>query len=420
VNSFVLAIATGLWAASLAAADGQFRLQRVDADTWRAELCFAEPVTAYRFDRPVKGYRESSWRVTQPDFELRFGEGAAELWRLDGEPYRCGAVDITTWEELPEQNYYAFSSFSDGGVSVYTGYFTGLVQRDGIWRDAKLNAEYRGREGERVITREPNRLVEQFVYFGRQPMQETSSVIAVIDPAMPGDARDRILDTGLAVNALLEQVFGFRPESPYVIFMATNLQAFDGSSIKGGALDGQIEFNLKGRGVLALIERDPFHFPKTTAHEVIHLWQRDHWFGDLGSDQPWVHEGSADALAYEVLSRTGIYDGKEYAAAWQETENACAKGLQSASVHSGPETGYFDIVYTCGALVNLFVGEMLNPEHPGAGIIRFWQEMADWPAEDRRGASEELFFRTLEKLASQSGPTLAEGEAHQSRPCAGS
>jgi hypothetical protein len=394
----ILAIGTCLLVNGHTWAVGEFRLERMAAEDWRAEICFTEPVTAYRFERPVAGYRESSWRVADAAFELRFADGAAELWRVDENPYTCGTMLITAWEELPEKNYYAFSSFSDGGVSVYTGYFTGPALRDGKWRETALAAAYLGRQGERVIAREPGKLIEQFVYFGSQEVQETSAVIAVIDSEMPDKAREAILETVPAVNALLEDVFDFRPESPYMIFMATNIEAFDGHSIKGGALDGQIEFNLKGRGVPALIDRNPFHFPKTTAHEVIHLWQRDHWFGSLGNDHPWIHEGSADALAYEVLRKTGIYDEAAYAAAWRGTEETCKEGLQHASVHSGPENGFFDVVYSCGAVINWLVGEMLNAEDPGLGIVQFWQAMADRPAKARKGDSEASFFRTLEEL----------------------
>ncbi|HEX6927748.1 MAG TPA: hypothetical protein VF267_00760, partial [Gammaproteobacteria bacterium] len=87
-----------------------------------------------------------------------------------------------------------------------------------------------------------------------------------------------------------------------------------------------------------------------------------------------------------------------YAGTWQSIENECAKALNKTSIHAAPEVGRFDAVYSCGALINRLVGEVVNPENPGEGIIEFWQAMAAWPESDRKVESEKLFFRTLEKL----------------------
>ncbi|MDR8392632.1 hypothetical protein NC796_15860 [Aliifodinibius sp. S!AR15-10] len=51
-----------------------------------------------------------------------------------------------------------------------------------------------------------------------------------------------------------------------------------------------------------------------------------------------------------------------------------------------------------GALVNRLLGEVLNPNDPGEGIIRFWLEMAGWKTPVRKIPSEKLLFRTLEKV----------------------
>ncbi len=379
---------------------GEFTLRRLAGEEWLGEYCYSEPVEAIRFERPVEtDFRRNYWQAVDDDFELRVDEkGVAELWRKDGGEFDCAAVRVRTWTALPVANYYAFSRFSDGGMSVYTGYYMGPVRRHGEWRETALAAKYIGREGERVVARKPDTLVQQFVYFGSQSLVATEAVTAIIDPAVPERIRAAILETIPAVNELLAEHFEFVPADPYMVFMATELDAFDGYSVKGGALPGQIEFNLKGREVVPMLDQDPLHYPKTTAHEVIHLWQNDHWFENLGVDRPWVHEGSAEALAFEVMRMTGIYDDARYAQAWKDVEASCVRHLQAHSIHAGPENGSFDIAYSCGALLNRLAGELLEPRDPGAGILRFWKAMAAAPAEARKGRSEELFFRTLRQL----------------------
>lgn len=250
-------------------------------------------------------------------------------------------------------------------------------------------------------------MAQQFVYFGRQQAVDSDGVIAVFDPAMPAGARQNILQTMPAVNELLAREFGFRPASPYMVLMAADLDAFDGYSVKGGTQLNQILFTLKGREVVALMQRDPSHFPRLTAHEVIHLWQEEHWFQSLDDGHPWLHEGSADALAFEILRRIGIYDREQYQHAWQATEDRCLDLLAETSVRDAPEAGMFDAVYACGALVNRLVGEALSPDDPGAGVIRLWWAMSDWPEAQRRVAGDPLFFTTLESLQFSSGQVEA-------------
>lgn len=380
-----------------AGADGTFSLDRVAADAWHAEYCFAQPVDAVKFMRPFEGLRENSWQAAEA-FEFTFADGTAELRRHDGENFRCATITLQPYTVLPDMNYYAFSPYSDGGMSLYTGYLIASSLVDGEWQEMNLDARYAGREGEKIITRDPEHLVEQFVYFGRQSVFASEGAIAVIDPAMPDKAKRGILEAIPAVNRMLDESFGFRPASPYMIFMATDLDASDGYSIKGGALEGQIEFMLKGRGVVPLIEQHPAHFPKTMAHEMIHLWQNDHWFGMLGNDQPWVHEGSAEALAFEIARGTGVYTEEKYRDAWNATESECIASLKKSSIHAGTESGNSDIAYSCGALLNRLAGEAIDPANPGAGIVRFWQAMAAWSAHERKTDSEKLYFMTLEKL----------------------
>lgn len=379
------------------AVGGSFTLERSGGDEWRARYCLERPVEAVKFERPVDDLRETHWKATDKEFSLHAEDGTAVLTRTDGEPFECGQVLARTWTHRPEKNYYAFSRFSDGGMSVYTGYFTGSALVDGKWESLALSANYLGLAHEKVITRDPDHLVEQFVYFGKQNVLESGNIRAVIDPAMPEEARQNILDTIPAVNKILAEEFAFRSSSPYLIFMATELESHSGFSSKGGALPNQVLFTLKGTQVDEYLSRNPKVFAKSAAHEIVHLWQLDRW-QSLGSDEPWVHEGGADALAYEILRRAGIYDGNEYLSAWQEVEESCVAHLREVSIHSGPESGNFDVAYQCGALLNRLIGEALNPDDPGAGIIRLWRTMSDVSGKHENDVSEALFFRTLKKL----------------------
>lgn len=377
---------------------GTFTLKRLSKEIWQAGYCIDVPVNAIQFSRSVEKLRQIAWDSNDPEFELVHKNGLTQMQRKDGQIFECTSLKINQYTELPKANYYAFSSFSDAGVSVYTGYFLGQVLINNEWHNIRLKAEYKGRNKENIITREPDFLVEQFVYFGPQGSQNKAGVIPVIDPAIPSEAKRNILQTVSAVSAMLTAEVKFNQKNPYRIYIASDFDAFDGYSIKGGALPNQILFTVKGREAKAKLIEDPGFLSKLTAHEVIHLWQEEQWFGTLGNDRPWIHEGSAEALATELMHRTGIYDRTQYIDAWKSTEQNCLTYMEQTSINNAPENSMFDAVYPCGALVNRIVGEAINPKDFGHGIIRFWLEMAKWEDSTRKIPSEKLLFRTLEKL----------------------
>jgi len=372
-------------------------MKRLDLTTWSAEYCFDLPVKAVRFNRPFKDLRIYAWRVNNDKFELIHIDGSAIIQRRDGTSFDCTALKLQQYTELPEANYFAFSSFSDGGVSVYTGYLIGEVLVDGDWHGTDMKAKYIGRRNEKVLTNEPNYLTEQFVYYGSGDLLETDGIIAVVDPSLPPDITENITATISAVQSLLTDEFHFHQKEPYMVFIATDFDAFEGYSIKGGALPNQILFTLRGEEIVSMLRNNPGYLSKLTAHEVIHLWQNEHWFGKLGKDHPWVHEGSAEALAIEILYRIGLYNDEQYEKIWNSTELECMEYLQKTSIHSAPENNMFDAVYPCGAMVNRLLGEALNPDEQGEGLISLWKKMAGREESVRKKmASEKLLFQTLE------------------------
>jgi len=391
---------------------GRFSFERLEPDVWRAKYCFDEPVDAVRFERPIEGMRQSHWRTLLPEFELIHSpDGSAHIQHRDGVVFKCTGVEIDSYTEVPVKNYMAFSKFSDGGMSVYMGYYTGTVFKDDEWQGYTVSATYRGMEGERIITRDPGALDHQFVYFGRQKVVETPEAITVVDPAMPELARRGIEHSLPKAGRLLAEVFNYTPSEPYQVFMAAGeLASRDGSHTKGGTLKNQILFTLKGRRIVEQAVSTSDFYPTLAAHELLHLWQREVWHEQLGNDAPWMHEGAADALAFELMYRTGVATRDQYETQWQKAESQCADFIRETSVARAPGEGKFKVVYRCGALVNRLVVEALSPESPGDGIFRFWQAMAAWDEKTiRQTPSVSLFKMTMEKLGFDTQQIIALG-----------
>ncbi len=396
---YILAV-LGLSVAARADVSGTFELTREAAQDWKATFCFDESITALGFERPVADLRSKSWRAHDPGFSLIHSGPVSHLERADGKSFRCASLDITTNTMIPKKDYMPFSRFSDGGVSVFTGYLMGRGLRHGTWENYDLKATYRGLDGDRVITRNPSGLAEQFVYFGPREPKEIAGATLVIDPLIPASARLGVLSTLPRGNKLLEELFGFRPVQPYLVFMAAGeLETSPSDQTKAGTLPYQILFTMKGKGSAKWADSDPLYFPRFTMHEVLHIWQREVWGDWLGDDHSWVHEGAAEALSYELMGRAKAYKAGQLDSLWATVTNKCRSLLAETSVHDAPKNSRFDAVYQCGALVNRMVGAALNPDAPGDGMIRFWQAMAaSGQAGMRDTTSVQLYLDTMEHL----------------------
>ncbi|SDE69345.1 hypothetical protein [Kordiimonas lacus] len=404
-----LAAIWGLSGAAGADVSGTFELTREAERRWKASFCFGESVSALGFERPVADFRAASWAAGEPGFELIHTGRTSLIQRADKAPFNCASVTLTTNTMIPPKDYMPFSSFSDGGASVFTGYLMGQVYRNGVWESYDLRASYRGLEGDRVVTRNPKALAEQFVYFGPREPKEIAGATLVIDPLIPASARLGVLSTLPRGTKLLAELFGFRPAEPYLVFLAAGeLETSATDQTKAGTLPYQILFTMKGKGSARWADSDPLYFPRFTMHEVLHIWQREVWGEWLGDDHPWVHEGAAEALAYELMNQAGAYNAAELTSLWATVRNKCRNLLAETSVHDAPEKGRFDTVYQCGALINRMVGEALNPDAPGGGMIRFWQEMAKWDA-SQKGVltSEQLYLNTMARLGFGEGARTA-------------
>jgi len=397
---FFFAAVWGLSVAAYADVTGTFELKRMGMADWRATYCLDAPVTAVAFSRPIAGLRYRSWRVASEGFRLEHYGDISRLVHADGQPFTCAAVHIQTDTSIPRKDYMPFSTFSDGGVSVFTGYMMGQAYQQGAWQDMQLRASYRGLGGDAVVTRAPDALQEQFVYFGPHEARDVPGAALVIDPKSPASARLGILSTLPRGNKLLGDLFGFAPREPYLVLMAAGeLEAAPNDQTKAGTLPYQILFTMKGKGSARWADSDPLYFPRFTMHEMLHIWQREVWGDWLGDDHPWVHEGGAEALAYELMDRAKAYKAGQLDGLWAKVSNKCRNLLAETSVHDAPANGRFDAVYQCGALVNRMVGAALNPDAPGDGMIRFWQAMAAaHTAGTQNAGSEQLYLDTMQAL----------------------
>lgn len=262
----VMAACSGpvLAAAETAPPSVTVRLTKASADRWALAYELSRPFSALGFGSPIGDLRAEAWRPEE-GFELSVVDGTERLARPDGASFDRVSLELRTYDEIIPKQYVPFNAFSDGGVSVYTGFLTAEGRDADGGVELATTFVFVPAEGEAVVIGGVRREgtttwpdpdgSPAFVYFGPARPIESPSLIAIVDPATPELARSRFEAFLPTVFAYLSERFGRRlSRRPTVLISARFDDGDQGRSIKGGALDGQIQVRLRGEQVRRLVD----------------------------------------------------------------------------------------------------------------------------------------------------------------------
>lgn len=295
----------------------ELTLTRIEIDTWRADYVFARPVTAVELGAQIGDYRKQAWRVLTPGVTLVAHDGNEGL--RSAAPLTTLSLEISAHDAFADGQYAPINRFSDGGRDFYLGFLYGRTIQRGRERAMDVALHLQGLPGETVVApARPGTELVGYAYFGPQKPARMGIANVIIDPKAPAWLREVIDDTTAKVSRFYEQSFQRRLIDMPLISVA--LVDFDGQpgsiSIKGGAVGGGIAYRLQGAGLVDDHPRKRALMARLVAHEMAHLWQVNLSRGGIGENDAWVHEGGAEALAWEALRATGILTreaGEEYA-----------------------------------------------------------------------------------------------------------
>lgn len=320
----------------------ELTLTHVAADKWRADYVFAEPVTALELGAPVRSYRKQAWRALTPGVEL-VAQGDNEGLR-SAKPLTRLSVEISAYDEFTEGAQYApINRFSDGGWNLYLGFLYGaLTQGEGV-RTMEVVLRLQGLPGETAAAPiKPSTELEGYAYFGPREPVRMGNVDVIIDPQAPAWLREVLQDTTAKVSRFYEQALQRKLIGTPLVSVA--VVGFDGSpgsiSIKGGAVGGGVVYRFEGRGLVEDHPKKRSYIAALVAHEMAHVWQVNLARGGVGENDPWVHEGGAEALMLEALRSTGIFTE-------EMSEQYAQKLLKECDQLQGDLTVYRGF-YACG------------------------------------------------------------------------
>lgn len=366
----------------------RLHLTHLSADTWRADYELAEPVESIQFN-PVGPYRAQAWRLLTPGLNLVTG-GKLEEITAGGKPFSSISVEVSLFLPYELGNYTSFDRFSDGGTDIYVGFFVGDAQQENQERPLQLRVQLTGLPNEHVVPTDSRHPASpDYAYFGPATPAPFGIAKAILDPKIPAWLIPVIEDTTAKVTSYFDQAWHRKLPAPPLLLISMDPVVAKGLSVKGGAFHNKIVYRLGGDALLR--EGHPQvrrYIVALVAHELVHIWQRNVSRGGFSGEEPWVHEGGAEAIAVEVMEKTGLFSKEEADAYSAKLFAECEQLKGSVDTYRG--------FYACGF-------KRFRDYH--TDIFALWKDMMEMS----ESSGEVYSSRMIDTILKRRGKEVAAG-----------
>ncbi len=395
-------------------------LTRTVDGAWFVDIETGKPVAALMFARSRGDYRRDTWRPLGAVAVTRRGVRDA----LEAEsPFTRAAFEVTPFSGILQKDYTPFIPYSDGGWSIYPGQFEVYAFDDAAEIDAipddlggvslpGTRTRYRFVDaqgasflafGERTADEIAFEEKDAFVYLGDATPIETEHLAAIADPSLPAWLRESIAAYLPRLFEFYAGSFAYAPPGRPMVLIAPLDTDRNGISLKGGTLKGQIAMQLGGSALTDPDRRDDAerHVRGFLAHEAAHLWNAEGF--QPSNTHAWIHEGGAEALAFDATARLDPADGAAFARdRYQSALDACQEALAGGSLATATRRGDFRAHYDCGAIVMLAAATASTD----GDVAALWNRLAE-RARNTEALSPALFMLTLADLGADAGAAAA-------------
>jgi len=342
---------------------------RQNTTQWEVKYTFDEPVSELNLGPAVVSFRTDAWKFPNPNIKLISSNGEEKIISFGGS-FSTLRVIIDAYSEFPPNNYVPIAMFSDGGAAFFLGFLTGSVKTDEGSMPMKVSFKLNSLAGGQTI--QPDHIDKEsslYAYFGSREPVKKGHVYLIMDPGTPDWLKKIFEKTVSSVSQIYSRQLNHKlSKPPLAIIAAGDLENFNGYSIKGGAVNGEFIMMLRGRNLLEQSVSLRKMFEKLTAHELAHLWQKSMFAAGYNNQQPWIHEGSAEAMAVAALEMAGLWSRKDVTEFNKNTKKKCRQAIGSRSLQEAVDSGDWSPVYPCG--YGLFTSKDSTPFELWSSLIR--------------------------------------------------
>jgi hypothetical protein len=389
-------------------------LELVELGRWRVTYHLEQPAERLRFWRAANWFREASWTVQTPGYELtRDGNSQILAVTEGGTATDTIVVEVASHAEPMVGEFRPMLVFSDGAAAFYTGHLyvrdtasessegapyleTLAIRTPEAIEFALLGDVIRG--GDATWWTDPHGS-GTYVYFGTPDVgiepYGNESMMLIADAGLPDVIQDEMQRLFPQLFEMLAASFEINLPWRPMIIAAWEEGHEGGHHWEGGVRPGVIYMGIGG-GRWDMSDDGPFldlaHF---VAHEASHFWNAT--LIRNASNEPWVHEGSADAFADLLLHRLGLIDAEGLRGRQETAINRCLSTLDGEALRGAEERHSRWVHYSCGYLVSIWSEAVVD----SADLFAIWAallarvgESGDYEVSD--------YFTVLRDLSSSS------------------
>lgn len=375
---------------------------------------FTEPQSVLVFGQAPTSYRAGDW------ISATEGVAVQKVGQMDvlvfENPSKVATFQFPPHSENLPKAYTSFIAYTTGDWGVLTGQFR-LKPADSLealeahsatvneWETEalELSLEIQSERpvwvgGEKYTDRVQltPRGDDTYAFMGDLAPVSGDSFIGFVDPNLPEWIGASFDQTLLEIFSYLSTGWGFELPQKSTLFFAFKGLESEGLDMTGGALDGGVLALEIGGNALETYSPDIFDYLQWFfAHEAAHLYQKAGGAEPDESEHAWMHEGSANTMAYALTAESADDPNTFLLEVYTRAFNECTAYLENDPLTAAALNGAFNAYYACGNFMALMTDAAL-PDHT---LYDFWNALKTWAetSNDSKITSKQ-YFETLETL----------------------
>ncbi len=356
---------------------------------WQVEYRFGYPVESLQFMRSMGYLREENWQVQTPGYRFaRSGDVQFLVRDESAEPADAIVIEFPVETRFILRDYELFNRFFDGSLMLFTGHFyvqpagkkvpdqqqLGFLTKITLSPPKGKQIGIQGQLTSKAVTWIDKTGEGTYAYIGNTPATETESVITVFDKGLPSWVSQQAQQRIPELLALYTKRMGPHSAVKPLVLFSYEPDAQQTYGYNGGVRNDLIQLRVSGSSWQQESTGPMISLIQLFAHEAAHLWNGQA-VSSAPNTSPWIHEGSADALAERALVDLGLIASSVF---WQHQEaalNSCISGLKAEK--SLLSTTQHRLHYTCGNFLSLWAERALQSVSRDKDLFDIWRNLIE-------------------------------------------
>lgn len=334
--------------------------------------------------------RLEDWKLLSNDWDF----DGASLRRTDKHKFTTFSFLLTPSTRFYDRQYVPLSKVGNQGFAIYAGALApaGENFKIGI---SEFEEDSTLVGSGKLLTADGDVDGTTGIFFvGPESYVHSTSPIVIAGPEFPQWLRNEISSQIEDAIHILGSRFRERPAEVPTVILSYNSEP-DRRTFRGSVIKSTVAFYINGFQNLSADDPIISKIKNTAVHETVHLWNGSIYRSTNATEQPWLHEGSAEYIANRLWMSES-----QFIRTANQSLNSCLVGLGGKSLEQSPVSNRGRIPYHCGFVIHL-IAEVSAAEMSGNDILDVWSALFERAANEDNEYDAELFLQIIENFGGQ-------------------